>query len=48
MHTPGFRSLRITSVFYPGIIRPVKSILRPRFLSIIPGFYPELTTGYYF
>ena len=48
IHTPGLRSSGITPGFYPGITRPVGSVLRPRFSSIIPGFYPGYTTGYYF
>ena len=48
MHIPGLRSSKTTSGFYLGIIKPVRSILRPRFSSIIPGFYPGFTTGYYF
>ena len=48
MHIPGLRSLRITPGFYPGIIGPVRSILRPRFSLIIPGFYPGFATKYYF
>ena len=48
MHIPRLRSSKITPGFYPGIARPVGSVLRPRFLSIIPGFYPRFTIGYYF
>ena len=48
IHAPGFQSLRITPGFYPGVIKPVKSVLRPRFLLIIPGFYPGFAIGYYF
>ena len=48
VHTPGLRSLRIIPGFYPGIIRPVRSVLGPRFLSIVPGFYPGFAAGYYF
>ena len=48
MYTPGFRFLRITLGFYLEITGPVGSIPRPRFLSIIPGFYPGFAAGYYF
>ena len=48
MYIPGFQSLGIIPGFYPGVIRPVRSVLRPRFLLIIPGFYPGFSAGYYF
>ena len=48
MHIPGFRSLRITPGFHSGVTRPVKSVLIPRFLSIVPRFYLGFITGYYF
>ena len=48
VHTPRFRSLRIIPEFYPRVARPVGSVLRPRFLSIIPGFYSGFITEYYF
>ena len=48
MHTSRLRSSGITPGFYPGIAGPAGSVLRPRFLSIIPGFYPRFTAGYYF
>ena len=48
MHIPRLQSLKITPGFYPGVIRPVRSVLRPRFLLIIPGFYPGFTVEYYF
>ena len=45
---PRLRFLKITPGFYPGIARPIKSILIPQFLLIIPGFYSGSATGYYF
>ena len=48
VHAPGLRSLRITFGFYPGVTGPVRSVLRPRFLLIIPGFYLGFAIRYYF
>ena len=48
VRAPGLRSLGIAPRFYPGVTGPARSVLRPRFLSIIPGFYPGFAAGYYF
>ena len=48
MRIPRFRSLRIAPGFYLRITRPVRSILVPQFLSIIPGFYLGFAAEYYF
>ena len=48
VHIPGLQSLRIVPGFYSGVAGPVGSIFRPRFLSIILGFYPGFAVGYYF
>ena len=48
MYAPGLRSSGIAPGFYPGVTKPVRSVLKPQFSSIIPGFYPGFTAGYYF